>query len=252
MEILHVERFRVDCRARGPGEPFSSFRPGSDPPDFLVRMADPTSDEVGLECTRFAIEERLAAQAQMERIEHALMEAPRERRARISGCSVRVRFQDPATSLSMPFKSGDDRLKEIVKVVLDLDPMSTQLPDSPLPKQLPTKVSTSTTSKTANASITKLGRDHSPSRFMSRSGFELVLDFTTTHTAKSVCDAGAKAIEKKMFPTTPSCSSWSVDRTDKALFTRPRRCWRNFCWTASRYCRSIPHISARSSFTDGL
>jgi hypothetical protein len=197
VEALHVERFRVDCRARGGGEPFTSVRPGLDPPDFFVRAQESSEKEMGLECTRLANGERLSAQAQMDRLERELLAAPRESRSRIAGCVVRVRIFDPATLMGPPFKSGDPRLNEIVELVLSLDPETSQLPDGPFPPQLPPEAAAQTPTGAAGASITSLTPGHRPSPFMRRSGFELVLDFTTTHTTTSVAQTVAEVVEKK-------------------------------------------------------
>lgn len=108
-----------------------------------------------------------------------------------------MRFLDPAAVLGPPFKSNDPRLDELVELVLSLDPRSTQLPDGPAPQELPPKVSTQTPSGSAAASVVILGHDHSPSDFMRQAGFEVSLDFTTTHTAASMCEFLAAMVARK-------------------------------------------------------
>jgi hypothetical protein len=199
MELLHVERFRVDCRARGSGDPISEIRPArDDPPDFLLKWSEWADSPVGLECTRFADEERLRADANLTALREAILREPRSRVRSLAGSVVRVHFVSPdPTQTQLPFKPTDPKLAELVTLILRLDPKSSSLQDGPTPNQLPGGVALTTPSTTSGATIATLPPDHRPSRFMERTGFELHLSFTTSHNDSSTHDRLSRIVERK-------------------------------------------------------
>lgn len=59
-EAVHVEKFRLDSRARGGGDPFITIRPTRvEPPDFVA--SDQRRNTIGIECTSLADERRRSA-----------------------------------------------------------------------------------------------------------------------------------------------------------------------------------------------
>jgi hypothetical protein len=197
MEALHVQRYRVDCRARGTGDPFSRIRPvPDDPPDFLAnRSAD--GAEIGLECTRLAIPQSLAAEARLRSVADALCRVNAEQLRHLRGCAVYVHFLG-SNQLEMPVPPGDPLLSELVITIESLDPaVGESVAGTQAHQQLPEGVAPTTPSGNAGATVTRLPHAHQPSELMRRLGFELRLGFTTEHTAQSVAGQVAAVVKDK-------------------------------------------------------
>lgn len=184
METVHVQRFRLDCRVRGTGDPFTSVRPElDDPPDFWVTQSNGTN-EVGLECTRLADGKRLSAQGLLAAVRQAVLHRQRIAFKNVDGCVVEVHALSGSGVGKLP-KSTDPEVDALLEVIMDLDPSDASVPDGPLPEQAPDVVKITKSGRTG-ASVVRLPAEHRPTSFMLRSGFELDTAFTTKHTALSV------------------------------------------------------------------
>jgi hypothetical protein len=187
VERLHVERLRIDLRARGAGDPFISVRPSmDDPPDVLVRVSGSVA-ELGLECTRFADQERLEVSEQFTSLAHLVERVPPSHLRHLKGFALYVSYHDEIGQ-SRPLRADDARQTELVETLIAVKPRRMAVANSPkaTPSQLSDPGRVRTPSGFAEIAPTELSTDYRPSSFMTRMGFELCLGYTTTHTAESI------------------------------------------------------------------
>ena len=205
-EMVKVERFRVDCRARGTGDPFQNI--GYNPrgtnvnPDFVGNLAG-TGEEVGIECTDLAIQERRRALGLME----PLRAAVRLRGARafqaLRGMNVYACFREGDYGTGLPFKRSEaEAVAELVGLLADHRPNPKAIEhdaNTPFPEQAP-DIGLEKTSTGATIHAAPLDPQHEPNAFMAAVGFELNLAYTTTHTQPDVRNQLADVVKRKDVP----------------------------------------------------
>jgi len=197
MEVLHVERFRVDHLVRAGVQPIFSFRLGPDPPDFLALLTEGVS-EVGLECTRLTDAPRLEALAQVDDLRGRLVTVSKSRLAPLHNTEVLVHFFEE-DGPERPFKRSDMRAAELVDTILSLDPSRAAVADGPPPPTAPNMFKT-IPSGGAAAGAWPLDGSHRPSTFMVSTGFELTLGYSTMHTETSVRERIRQGVARKDKP----------------------------------------------------
>lgn len=188
MELMHVQRFAADHRGATGVEPYTAIEGNpDDPPDFVVTLPDGTRG--GLECVAFSIEERRGAQALFQNLKNRLALQQRHRTGHLTGCSVIVWFgkgQNPNTR--PPRKTDDAAADELIEALSryrpDVDSLRLQF-SSGMPPQMPPLVTGSTLQDATFYAVPMLNA--SPAGpFTSISGYDIVLAYTTTHTASSI------------------------------------------------------------------
>jgi hypothetical protein len=188
MELMHVQRFAADQRGATGSEPYAAIEVNTDdPPDFIATMPD--GSRGGLECVALSIEERRDAQALFQNLKNRLVFQQRHRTGHLTGCSVIVWFgkeQNPNTR--PPKKTDDAAAEELVEALSeyrpDIDSLRVQF-SSGLPPQMPPLVTGSTLQDATFYAVPMLN-SIPVGPFSSISGYDIMLAYTTTHTASSI------------------------------------------------------------------
>jgi len=187
MELLHVERFRIDCSARGQGLKLGNLSYSKDGdseggPDFTVQIGDHV---LGLECTTYALEERRVALGLLEPLRASIRNRGRRAFSRLHGMVVFLGFPDdeaPDQGNGLPFaKSKAEHIEELVSLIADHRPDSSKLWSEGQPLAEAHDIGLALTSTGASVHAAPLSASHEPSRFMQAVGFELRCMYTTLH-----------------------------------------------------------------------
>ena len=200
-QVLHLEKFRVDSRARGDGDPFLSVRPTEvDPPDFAC--VDRDGRVVGVECRALADERRRAAYGHLNRLKRRLEMVGASAFQHLRDCAVYVYFEHDG-ELGMPRPEREATAYDaLVAAIRDLPVHRAALwldDDQQMPEQAPDigLLSTAFGDRTHAAPVND---DYRPSRFMRRMGFDLILGFTTLYRLSDVESGLNAAMAKKDRP----------------------------------------------------
>jgi hypothetical protein len=182
LEWLHVQRFRSDYLLATGQLPFVNVRPGNDPPDVL---ADTPEGTLGIECTRLALRDRLAAHGLFQAVRQRIGQVPPENFAALHGHVVYLWFNDGDSALSRPFRASDEAAAaDLVQELAGYRPNTGDLwiTGSALPDRAPPLPMQSTS---AGASFYALPFVNAvPDTVLSNyAGFELGFAFTTRHEA---------------------------------------------------------------------
>jgi hypothetical protein len=136
-EHIHLNRYITDFTIATGTAPYSAVQEGRDPPDFNCRSE---GRHVNLDCTQLTLPSRRTANALFERLRTVILEHPRERFAKLRGCSIYVWFEGSDGKLTLPFRSSDDRAAmDLAEALSEYapDPSSLLLPSAELPLQAP-------------------------------------------------------------------------------------------------------------------
>jgi hypothetical protein len=194
IELMHVQRFAADCRSATGVELYAAIEGNrEDPPDFFVTLGD--GNRGGLECAAFSVEERRGAQALFMNLRNKLVFQQRHRTGHLTGCSVIVWFgKEQSPDTRPPRKTDDVAAEELIEALSQYHPnvenLRTQF-SSGMPPQMP-PLGTSSTPRDATFYAVPMINSIPVGPFASLSGYEIVLAYTTKHTASSV----AAVIEK--------------------------------------------------------
>ncbi len=185
LEHLHLERYLTDYYMGTRKMPFGTFTDGNDPPDFVVTDKN---GRLGVDCTQFTAQERRGAYALFEGLRQAILDSDRSRLEHLRGLFLFLWFGDPSHAPKLPPKKADaaavgSLLGRLVQY--RHDPSKGIVPCSEgMPEQAP-----------------DLGIENAPegsfygtpiqkawplSLFFCSMGFELGLDYSTTHSPSSV------------------------------------------------------------------
>jgi hypothetical protein len=219
LEWLHVQRFRSDFVLATGQLPFVNVRPGNDPPDVLV---DTTEGTVGVECTRLALQDRLAAHGLFQAVRQRIGQVPPEHFAALHGHVVYLWFNDADSALSRPFRASDEAAAvDLVRALASYRPNTGNLwiTGKALPDPAPTLPMQSTP---AGARFYALPFVNAvPDTVLSNyAGFELGLAFTTRHEAVAEWGSLTERIVEKDKPG----SDWlliSAGAPDNRGFAHP-------------------------------
>ncbi|MEY2476029.1 MAG: hypothetical protein QOG87_1344 [Actinomycetota bacterium] len=206
MERLHLERFRVDCRARGEGDwitnaVYNPSGPDARPDFFVVPTASPTP--VGLECTQYALRERREALALLHPVRAEILARPRAEFRHLQGMAIFLRFVDDSSSVALPFPmTARKRISRLANLIAEHRPNPNALvhePGASMPNHAP-DIGVATNDDGAAIHAVPLPGGIDPSRFMGQTGFELDLAFTTTHTPDTEWDRLLSLVKRKDKP----------------------------------------------------
>jgi hypothetical protein len=196
IERIHVQRFAADCRRATGGEAYAAIEANDDdPPDFLVSSDD--GNKKGLECAAFSIEERRAAQALFSNFKTKLALQQRHRIGHLTGSSVLTWFGTEQNPDSRPPRKSDGAAAEEL-----IDALSNYRPDMDslraafsrgMPPQMPAIASGQTLRNATFYSIPFLSAVPT-GPFMSVTGYDIALAYTTTHTVSTVCRVVEKLV----------------------------------------------------------
>ena len=188
VELMHVQRFAADCRSATGVELYAAIEGNpEDPPDFFVTLDD--GNRGGLECAAFSVEERRGAQALFRNLKNKLAFQQRHRTGHLTGCSVIVWFgkgQSPDTR--PPRKNDDVAVEELIEALSQYRPnvedLRTQF-STGMPPQMP-PLGTGSAPKDATFYAVPMLNSIPVGPFTSISGYDVVLAYSTKHTASSV------------------------------------------------------------------
>ena len=196
MELMYAQRFAADCRGATGVEPYAAIAGiQSDPPDFYITQPD--GSRGGLECVSFSIEERRGAQALFRNIKNKLAFQQRHRTGHLTGCSVLVWFgKDQNPNTRPPRKNDDAAAEELIEALSkyrpDIDSLRIQF-SSGMPPQMPPLVTGSAPQDATFYAVPMLS-SIPVGPFTSISGYDVVLAYSTMHTASSVSVALEKLV----------------------------------------------------------
>lgn len=188
LEWAHVQRFAADYRGATGTEAFSAVEPNpSDPPDFFATLAN--GSRVGLELAAFAIEERRSATALFTNLRSKLVTQHRHRTGHLTGCTVIVWYGKDQNPNTRPHRKSDDTAaNELVEALVAYRPDISALrmnASAGMPLQMP-PLGAETTSADATFYAVPFLNAAPESPFVSITGFNIVLAYTTVHTIASV------------------------------------------------------------------
>lgn len=202
-EAVHVQKFRLDSRARSDGDPFTAIRPTStEPPDFVAIESNGAS--VGIECTTFADEARRSAFGYLSTLRKKLEAIGRSSFRHLRDCAVYVLF-DRESTLGLPRPPQDNlAYNALIDAITSLvvhraalwqeDSVPLRSPPSP------SDIGIVTTPMGDQAYALPINDDYRASRFMSRMGFDLILGYTTTYRLAEVQQSVRDLIARKDKP----------------------------------------------------
>jgi hypothetical protein len=187
LEWAHVQRFAADYRGATGTEAFSAVEPNpNDPPDFLATMADGSG--LGLELVAFAIEERRTATALFSNLRNKLVTQHRHRTGHLTGCTVIVWYGKGQNPNTRPHRKTDEvAADELVEAFVAYRPDISALrmkASAGVPLQMP-PLGAETTSAEATFYAVPFLNATPESPFVSITGFNIVLAYTTVHTVAS-------------------------------------------------------------------
>lgn len=196
IELMHVQRFAADCRSATGIELYAAIEGNQkDPPDFFVTLGD--GNRSGLECAAFSVEERRGAEALFKNLRNKLAFQQRHRTGHLTGCSVIVWFgkgQSPDTR--PPRKSDDVAAEELIEALAQYRPNVENLRmqfSSGMPPQMPS-LGTTSTPRDATFYAVPMLNSIPVGPFASLSGYDIVLAYSTMHTASSVAAVVQKLV----------------------------------------------------------
>jgi hypothetical protein len=198
VEFMHVQRFAADCRGATGAEPYAAIEGNKEdlPPDFFATLAD--GNRVGLECAAFSVEDRRRAEALFRNLKNKLVFQQRHRTGHLTGCSVIMWFgkgQSPDTR--PPSKNDDVAAEELIEALSQYRPnveaLRTQF-SAGMPPQMP-PLGTGSASKDATFYAVPMLNSIPVGPFTSISGYNIVLAYSTQHTASSVAAVVEKLVQ---------------------------------------------------------
>jgi hypothetical protein len=188
LEWAHVQRFAADCRGSTGSEAFAAIEPNpNDPPDFFATMPD--GQRVGVELAAFAIEERRSAEALFKNLRDKLVLQHRHSTGHLTGCTVIVWYGKDQNPTTRPHKKTDDAAaEELIEALVAYRPDITRLRmqiSAGMPLQMP-PLGTETISADATFYAVPFLNAVPTGPFVSITGYNIVLAYTTVHTRASV------------------------------------------------------------------
>ena len=188
LEWAHVQRFAADFRGATSGEAFAAIEPNPhDPPDFFATLPD--GQRIGVELVALAIEERRAAAALFRNLRNKLVLQHRHRTGHLTGCTVIIWYGKDQGPNTRPHRKTDDTAAdELIEALVayrpDIAALRLQIA-SGMPLQMP-PLSTEITSADATFYAVPFLNAIPTGPFVSITGYNIVLAYTTVHTATSV------------------------------------------------------------------
>jgi len=188
LEWAHVQRFAADCRGATGSEAFAAIEPNpNDPPDFLATL--PGGQRIGVELVAFAIEERRSAEALFRNLRDKLVLQHRHRIGHLTGCTVIVWYGKDQNPNTRPHRKTDDAaVEELIEALVayrpDIAALRMQV-SAGMPLQMP-PLGTETISADATFYAVPFLNAIPTGPFVSITGYNIVLAYTTVHTAASV------------------------------------------------------------------
>jgi hypothetical protein len=178
VEKLHLERYCSD-RLFAEGQlPYTQLNPGKNPPDFEAEL--PGSSTLAVDATQLTAADRIAAQAQFERVRAAVLAAPRKDFAHLRGHFLYLGFSGPEDE-GRPHQSPES-VDSIVAALSEYEPdtswMERRTPGAP--EQLPDTDFQSTSNGCVFYAV-ELRNAVPASPFFAEAGFELVLAYQSKH-----------------------------------------------------------------------
>jgi hypothetical protein len=203
MELMHVERFRVDVRALGKGDPVTELAlVPVDPPDFLIRQRG-VDAAIGLECTQFADPQRRKATDLLRGLERNLGQMAADKFRHVRGMVLYVNYEHNAEVEATPSRSGRDTdHRAIAELIAAHRPDPSKIEQDvrmPFPEK-PPDIGIDRTTSGVSVHAVPLARGHEPTGFMRRFGFEVALVYNTVHTGSSAWESVRETIAKKDTP----------------------------------------------------
>ena len=201
-ELVHLEKFRVDCRARGGGDPFVSARPSAkDPPDFVC--SDVTQRALGVECRALADESRRSAYGQLRELERRLESAGKSAFRHLRDTTVYVYFAAEDGRLGAPRpRASNHAYGALVETICGLPVNRVALwQEAGPPAPTAPDIGLRTTAFGDRAHAAPVNDNYRPSRFMRRMGFDLVLGFTSIYELSDVRRSLADLVARKDEPS---------------------------------------------------
>jgi hypothetical protein len=188
LEWAHVQRFAADCRAATGSEAFAAIEPNpNDPPDFFATLLD--GQRIGVELAAFAIEERRSAEALFRNLRDKLVLQHRHRTGHLTGCTVIVWYGKDQNPNTRPHRKTDDAaVEELIEALVayrpDIAALRMQV-SAGMPLQMP-PLGTETISADATFYAVPFLNAIPTGPFVSITGYNIVLAYTTVHTTASV------------------------------------------------------------------
>jgi hypothetical protein len=188
LEWAHVQRFAADCRGATGNEVFAAIEPNpNDPPDFFATL--PGGERIGLELAAFAIEKRRSAEALFRNLRDKLVLQHRHRTGHLTGCTVIVWYGKDQNPNTRPHRKTDDAaVEELIEALVayrpDVAALRMQV-SAGMPLQMP-PLGTETISADATFYAVPFLNAIPTGPFVSITGYNIVLAYTTVHTAASV------------------------------------------------------------------
>jgi hypothetical protein len=188
LEWTHVQRFAADYRGVIGSEVFAAIEPNpNDPPDFFATLPD--GQRIGVELAAFAIEERRSAEALFRNLRDKLVLQHRHRTGHLTGCTVIVWYGKDQNPNTRPHKKTDDAAaEELIEALVayrpDIEALRMEVA-SGMPLQMPS-LGTETISADATFYAVPFLNAVPTGPFVSITGYNIVLAYTTVHTVASV------------------------------------------------------------------
>lgn len=181
LELFHIQRLAIDCRAATGQELFLAVEPGSDPPDMRAFV---DGGSAGWELTAFALQQRHLAQALFAEVRRRVANQQRHRVGHLTGFFVHMWFGSAADPASLPYQKSDETALEALVESLVAhrpDPDQFKVREGELPQVFPWLPVHGPSDVTYCAIPLLGGVPTSPLYCLT--GFEIGLAFQSEHTA---------------------------------------------------------------------
>lgn len=182
LELLHLHRFCSDHQFGVGLLPYSSMRPGNDPPDFVCETP---SGERGVECTTFALTSRRQVHGLLNGLRQAILEEKRGRFGHLFGTLVILWFLEGDGLGKPPSRAHTGNVNELVASLAGLKvDVSRGVVDyaAGLPKEAP-DIGIEYTASGCGLYATPFEGAVPDTIFFAKTGFELAVAYQTEHAA---------------------------------------------------------------------
>jgi hypothetical protein len=117
LEIVHLDRYCTDYLLARGELPYVGITRGSDPPDFVGKALD--GQLIRIDCTQLGLRERRLAHSLFKMLRKRLLTEPRERLVHLRGLMIYVSFHQDGGQALPPRRSSAGEVEDVFDAIMD-------------------------------------------------------------------------------------------------------------------------------------